>query len=105
MRHSEQPARFGAELAGRIAHRLPLEQRAIWEEEGPYAEGQPLGEAVVHFCVRILTLRRVVCFAARTRNRAPFVLAAEWLGHPIPDTDPETARGLMPSTPSRSLGR
>ncbi|MEA5153271.1 winged helix DNA-binding domain-containing protein [Raineyella sp.] len=83
---------LGTELAGRIARRLPLEQRDIWEEEGPYAPGQPLGEAVVHFCVRILTLRRVVCFAPRTRNRAPFVLATEWLGQPIPDTDPETAR-------------
>lgn len=39
----------------------------------------------MHFCIRILTLRRIVCFAPRDGNKAPFVLVDEWLGHPIPD--------------------
>jgi hypothetical protein len=86
---------LGAELATRIARRLPKRRRDLWEEEGPYAPGQPLGEGVVHFCVRILTLRRVVCFAPRAGNTAPFVLVDEWLGRPIPDIDPNLARAEL----------
>lgn len=86
---------LGAELAERIAPRLPTRQRDVWEEEGPYVVGQPLGEGVVHFCLRILTLRRVVCFAPRAGNKAPFVLVDEWLGDPIPDVDPEAARAEL----------
>ncbi len=86
---------LGAEIAERIARKLPKKQRDIWEKEGPYAPGQPLGEGVVHFCVRILTLQRVVCFAPRAGNKAPFVLVDEWLGHPIPDIDPEVARAEL----------
>lgn len=83
---------LGKELAARIGPQLSPKQRDIWEAEGPHAAGQPLGEAIVHFCVRILTLQGIVCFAPRDGNKAPFVLVDEWLGHPIPGTDPETAR-------------
>ena len=86
---------LGAELGERIARRLPTGQRDIWEEEGPYAPGQPLGVGVVHFCIRILTLQRVVCFAPRAGNKARFVLVDEWLGHPIPDVDPDLARAEL----------
>jgi hypothetical protein len=86
---------LGAEIATRIARSLPKRQRDVWEEEGPYAPGQPLGEGVVHFCVRILTLQQVVCFAPRAGNKAPFVLVDEWLGHPIPDIDPDLARAEL----------
>jgi hypothetical protein len=86
---------LGQELARRIARRLTPEQRTLWEAEGPYAPGQPLGEAVVHFCVRILTLQRKVCFAARAGNQAPFVLVNEWLRHAIADTHPDTARAEL----------
>lgn len=100
---------LGAEIAERIARKLPKQQCDIWEHEGPYAAGQPLGEAVVHFCIRILTLQRVVCLAPREDNRAPFVLVEEWLGQPLPDIDPEHARAELlrrylrcygPSTPA-----
>jgi hypothetical protein len=86
---------LGAEIATRIARRLPKRQRDIWEETGPYAPGQPLGEGVVHFCVRILALQRVVCFAPRAGNKTPCVLVDEWLGRPIPDIDPELARAEL----------
>ncbi|MFI6900613.1 winged helix DNA-binding domain-containing protein [Nonomuraea sp. NPDC050394] len=86
---------LGAELATRIAPRLPKRQRGIWEGKGPYAPDQPLGEGVVHFCIRILTLRRLVCFAPRAGNKAPFVLVEEWLGRTIPDVDPEVARAEL----------
>jgi hypothetical protein len=83
---------LGSELAGRIAPKLPGTQRETWQREGPYAPGQPLDEAVVHFCLRILTLRGVVCLAPRAGDKAPFVLVDEWLGHPLPAVDPEVTR-------------
>lgn len=86
---------LGEELAARIAGRLSRRQRGIWEREGPYAAGQPLGEAVAHFCLRILALRGVVCFAPREGGKAPFVLVEEWLGEPIPDPGPEAARAEL----------
>lgn len=86
---------LGAELAQRIAGRLTAGRRSIWEGEGPYAPGQPLGEGVVHFCIRILTLQRIVCFAPRAGNEAQFVLVEEWLGPPIPDADPDVARAEL----------
>ena len=86
---------LGAELADRVAHRLSAAQRAAWEEEGPYAPGQPLGEGVVHFCVRIMALEGVVCFTPRTGNTAPFVLVEEWLGRPVPDVEPAVARAEL----------
>lgn len=86
---------LGAAIAERIAGRLPKRQRDLWEGPGPYARGQPLGEGVVHFCIRILTLRRVVCLATREGNKALFALTEEWLGEPIPDMDLEDARAEL----------
>lgn len=86
---------MGAELADRVAGHLPADQRRRWESAGPFDPGQPLGEAVVHFCLRVLTLQGVVCFAPRTQNTAPFVLVEEWLGHPVSSIDPEEARGEL----------
>jgi hypothetical protein len=76
---------LGAELARRVADTLP----------GGRRKDQPLGEGVVHFCLRILTLEGLVCFAPRAGNKALFVLVDEWLGHPIPETDPEAARAEL----------
>jgi hypothetical protein len=90
---------LGAELAPRVADALPAARRKAWRSEGPYAANQPLGEGVVHFCLRILTLEGVVCFAPRAGNKAPFVLVDEWLGRPLPGTgrtaDPEAARAEL----------
>lgn len=96
------------ELGSEVAQRMSVAQRAAWEAPGPYAPGQPLSEAVVHFCLRVLTLQGVVCFATRVGNKAPFVLVEEWLGHPIAQIDPLQARAELlrrylhvygPSTP------
>jgi hypothetical protein len=86
---------LGEELAERVATRLSPRRRTAWREDGPYAANQPLGEAVVHFCVRILALRGVVCFAPRSDNTAPFVLLEEWLGRPLPQVDPDSARAAL----------
>ncbi|KAA0022693.1 winged helix DNA-binding domain-containing protein [Antrihabitans cavernicola] len=87
--------RLGEQLADRVSRRLTAKQRRIWNEEGPHAAGQPIGQAVVHFCLRILTLQQVVCFAPRDGNTAPFVLVDEWLDQPIPDTEPQDARAEL----------
>lgn len=86
---------LGAEVAELILPRLTDPQREIWIEDGPYAEGQSIGEAVVHFCVRVLALRRIVCFAPRAGNQAPFVLTEEWLGHPAAEMDPVVSRAEL----------
>lgn len=70
---------LGEELAAAMADSLTTGQQKIWNREGPLAKNQSLGEGVVHFCVRILTLRQIVCFAPRAGNTAPFVLVDEWL--------------------------
>ena len=86
---------LGAELAERVAGNLPPVQRETWQQKGPYGANQPLGEAVVHFCVRMLTLRGVVCLAPRSKNTAPFVLLEEWLGRPLSRVDAGRARAAL----------
>lgn len=86
---------LGEQLAERVADRLSIAQRATWREVGPYGADQPLGEAVMHFCLRILTLRGIVCMAPRSQNKAPFVLLADWLGHVGAHDDPEGSRAAL----------
>ncbi|HWC81470.1 MAG TPA: winged helix DNA-binding domain-containing protein [Pseudonocardiaceae bacterium] len=86
---------LGEELAERIVGKLPPGQRKVWQAKGPYSANQPLGEAVVHFCIRMLTLRGIVCLAPRSENKAPFVLLEEWLGRPLPQVDAGSARAAL----------
>lgn len=86
---------LGAELTERVASELSPKQRTIWTREGAYSKGQPLGEGVVHFCLRILTLEQVICFAPRDGKKAPFVLVDEWLGKPLPMMKPKNARAEL----------
>lgn len=83
---------LGTELAPRVEPRLSAAQRALWREEGPHAPGQSQGEAVVHFAVRLLALRGLVCLAPRTEALAQFVLLREFLGAELPEADPALAR-------------
>ncbi|MDF0532538.1 winged helix DNA-binding domain-containing protein [Tsukamurella sp. 8F] len=86
---------LGAELCDRVGDSLAPAQQRMWRSEGAFAPGQPLGEAVVHFCVRILTLQGELCFAPRADGTAPFVLVDEWLGAPIRITAPEMSRAEL----------
>ncbi|MFE6735941.1 winged helix DNA-binding domain-containing protein [Microbacterium sp. NPDC057650] len=86
---------LGAALAQRTASDLTPAQKEVWERGGPHAAGQPVGEAVAHFCLRILMLRGRICFAPRDGERAPFVLVEEWLGRPLPAVEPERARAEL----------
>lgn len=99
---------LGRQVAERVGSTLPEHDRAVWDAEGPYAKGQPLGEGVVHFCIRILTLQQVLCFAPRRGRTAPFVLLSEWLDDMPQLTGREARRELVirflraygPSTPA-----
>ncbi|WP_434592525.1 winged helix DNA-binding domain-containing protein [Brevibacterium sp. 1718] len=79
---------LGEELADVLADSLTTKQRSTWESQGPYAKGQSLGAGVIHFCIRLLTLRQILCFAPRDGNTAPFVLLDEWVD---PRSLPSTA--------------
>jgi hypothetical protein len=83
---------LGARLAAAIAGDLPRTTRRTWEADGPYAPGQPWGEAVVHFCLRLLALEGVVCFAHREGTSLPFVLVEQWLDAPPAPADAAAAR-------------
>ncbi len=100
---------LGAQVAARVAEELPPTRRSGWQAPGPWAPDQPLGEGIVHFCVRMLTLQGVVCFAPRERGKGLFVLVEEWLGRPLEAVDPQVARAELvrrylrcygPSTPA-----
>ncbi|GAB3474058.1 winged helix DNA-binding domain-containing protein [Nocardiopsis coralliicola] len=104
---------LGAAIAQAIAADLPPHQRAVWEEEGPYAAGQPAGEGIVHFALRISTLRMRLCMAPREGGTAPFALVSEWLGEWAPARTPgESAAELVrrylrcfgPATPAEFAG-
>ncbi|KXP10372.1 winged helix DNA-binding domain-containing protein [Tsukamurella pseudospumae] len=86
---------LGAEVAEAMTAELSPAQRSVWTADGPWSAGQSLGEGVVHFCLRILTLRGLVCFAPREDDTAPFVLVEEWLGHPLPGPDGDDARAEL----------
>lgn len=94
---------LGRQVAERVRPTLPPHDRTVWETEGPYARGQSLGEGVVHFCVRILALQQVLCFAPRHGRTAPFVLLSEWL-EDIPQLDAGEARRELATRFLRAYG-
>jgi hypothetical protein len=81
---------LGEEIAPLIAGHLPDAARGVWESEGPHAAGQPVGEAVVHFVLRILTLDGVLCIVPGEGSR--FSLVEDWCGTPFPTMEPSAAR-------------
>lgn len=86
---------LGRELAPRLEAGLSAGQLRHWRSEGPHAAGQPIGEAVVHFLLRLLCLRGRICLAPREEDRARFVLVTEHLGAPLPAVDPADARANL----------
>ena len=89
---------LGEELADVLANSLTTKQRSTWESQGPYAKGQSLGAGVIHFCIRLLTLRQILCFAPREGNTAPFVLLDEWV-------DPRSMPSPAPTESERDRAR
>lgn len=94
---------LGRQVAQRVERTLPEQARRVWSAEGPYGQGQPLGEGIIHFCIRILTLRQVLCFAPRRGRTAPFVLLSEWLDD-LPELDAGQARRELVTRFLRAYG-
>jgi hypothetical protein len=99
---------LGRRAAERIGEHLDPGERETWFSPGPFSTGQGLGEAVVHFCLRILALQQVVCFGPRSGRAYPFVLVSQWCGD-LPRLDAAAARRELatrflhaygPSTPA-----
>ena len=86
---------LGEEVAERIAGRLSPARRETWQAAGPYGTNQPLGEAVVHFCMRILTLRGIVCLAPRSGTRRRSSWSKNGSASGIPQVDPASARATL----------
>ena len=82
---------LGVELGERIAPKLSPTRRKLWQGAGT----SPLSKRVVHFCLRILALKQIICFAPRKDNKAPFVLVEEWLGERLPNVDRDAARAEL----------
>ncbi|MHB0858629.1 MAG: winged helix DNA-binding domain-containing protein [Anaerolineae bacterium] len=99
---------LSTELAQYVARDLTPTQLAAWQSPSMYAPDQILGEAVVHFCLRLAALQGVFCFAPRAGREACFVRTDQWLGAPLPQVGPDVARAELarrylrcygPSTP------
>ncbi|HYG59337.1 MAG TPA: crosslink repair DNA glycosylase YcaQ family protein [Symbiobacteriaceae bacterium] len=83
------------ELAGWVARRLTAVQLAVWNSPSPYAENQSLGEALVSFALRPLSLQGRICFAPRTGTGASFVRFDQWVGEPMPAAHSQQARAEL----------
>lgn len=94
---------IGEVVAPRTAERLSGPARQTWLAEGPYAAGQPLGEGVVHFVLRLLALEGLICIVPATGG-SPFALVEEWFGGPFATMDPELARAELLRRYLRSYG-
>lgn len=86
---------LGERAAAQVEKALDAAQLAAWRAEGPYAAGQPYGEAVVHFLLRLLCLEGLVCFAPREGDKAPFALTGEWLPEEADARSPDQARAEL----------
>lgn len=85
---------LGRRAAPLVVRHLSPGAAREWQAAGVHAPGQSWGEAIVHFCVRLLCLRQVVALAPRTGRAGQFVLVEEWLPGHRP-RDPMTARAEL----------
>lgn len=94
---------LGKVVAPRTSERLSDAAQRTWLAEGPYAAGQPLGEDVVHFVLRLLALEGLICIVP-SYSGSPFALVEEWLGGPFAPMEPESARAELLRRYLRSYG-
>jgi len=78
---------LSAQLTDWVAGSLSPDQRAIWQSPSGFAPGQSLGEALVHFALRLLSLEGELCFGRRIGAEAAFVRLDRWLGAWLPEPD------------------
>lgn len=85
---------LAVELADHVAKDLSPKQLEAWRSPGWYAPGQPLGEAIVRFCLYVVALEGTFCLVTR-RNAAHYVRTDQWLGAPLPVADTREARAEL----------
>lgn len=81
-----------SDLSREIIQHIPLEQAQAWRLPSPYGPNQILGEALVSFALRPVSLQRLICFAPRRGNEASFVQTDQWLGTPLSEGNPAQAK-------------
>ncbi|MHB1293776.1 MAG: winged helix DNA-binding domain-containing protein [Anaerolineae bacterium] len=86
---------LSTELAAYIARDLPAAQLEAWGSPSGYAPGQPLGEALVHFALRLVALQGTLCFADRIGREAGLARTDQWLGAPLPGVATAAARAEL----------
>jgi hypothetical protein len=82
---------LSSELTERLAQRLAPGQLAAWRSPSPYGPNQCLGEALVHFALYVVSLQGVWCFAGRQGEEAALARTDQWLGRPLPPSEPTRA--------------
>ncbi len=88
-------AALTTELSEHVAAGLTSGQWAAWRSPGPYAPGQSLGEALIHFALYPLALQGLYCFAPRQGDEAAFARTDQWLGGPLPGLTPDQAQAEL----------
>lgn len=86
---------LSTELAERMSNQLSPQQLDSWRSPSWYASNQSLGEAIVHFALYPVALKGLYCFAPREGNEASFVRIDQWLGRPLPGSQPDEARAEL----------
>lgn len=73
-----------AEVADAVRPSLAAPQIGPWDSPSGLAAGQTVGQALVSFALRVVSLRGVVCFAGRNGRQPTFVRTDQWLGAVVP---------------------
>ncbi len=96
---------LGVLLAQHLSKDIPPEQLELWNAPDGMTH---YGESLVRFALSIVALQGLFCFAPWKRSAATFLLIDQWLGAPLPASDPCRARAELvrrylscygPSTP------
>lgn len=96
------------QIAQRVEPGLTPQQLAAWRSPSLYGPDQQLGEALVSFALRPLSLQGAICFGPRRGNEASFARVDQWLGTALPQIGADEARAELvrrylrcygPSTP------
>lgn len=76
--------RLGVAIGDLIAGRLSPGQRDMWRSASWFVPGQFLGESLVRYALYVVSLRGLLCYAARKDDQACFTRTDQWLGVPPP---------------------
>ena len=87
--------RLSTELTEQLSGELSPQQRESWGSPGGYANGQSLGEALVHFALYPVALQGLYCYVPREGNEASFARTDQWLGLALPQVNRDSAKEAL----------